>query len=256
MYLRAAALVAELLESLAFSSTLYDTTPPPPYDREDSPPLYSPSEALVQPPAEKPGFPTSPPDLHRQSLPHQPDDGIMPVSIDFDEVSGVQSRGKAAKKAAKKAQQAKWLESDNEDAGQAGADGGGGGGGGDDNGSGAGGSGGGGGDDNHNNGDDGDDWFGGGSKKNKKKNKKKQEEEERKRQEEEDEKKKREEEDAMGGMNTLSWADDANEANANDDWTTSFSSKKDKKKKGKKVGVRDPHFPLMVAFEWRRRRRG
>lgn len=157
----------------------------------------------------------------------------MPFSIDFDDTAGVQTRGKkAAKKAAKAAQQAKWFDSDNEGDGNAGENAGedGTGGGGGDGGSGAGGAGG---DDNGGNGDDADEWDLGGSKK-KKGKKKKQEEEEKKKQEEE-EKKKKEEEAVNATSNALSWADETNNAAAEDEWTLGFTSKKDKKKKGKKV---------------------
>ena len=148
----------------------------------------------------------------------------MDFKIDFEDSSNVQTRGKkAAKKAAKQAQQAKWLGSGDEgEGGTAGGGEDGTGGGGGDGGSGAGGDGGG--DDNNGGGDDGNDWAFGGGKKNKKKSKKQQEEEE--------EQKKKDEE-AAG--NSLSWADDAIGANAEDEWTAGFTSKKDKKKKGKKV---------------------
>ena len=168
----------------------------------------------------------------------------MTDTVDFDDVSKFHTHGKGAKKASKKAQQARWLDSDNEGSGKQGEDGGGGdggdGGGGDEGGGGAGGGGndgGGGGDDNH------DDWDFGGNKKSKKSKKKaKQEVEERKRKEEE-ERQKREEEDkeeqapaatGPGSQTFLSWADDVIAANLDDDWA-GFTTKKDKKKKGKKV---------------------
>ena len=155
--------------------------------------------------------------------------------VDFGDNSGFQTRGKATKKAAK---QSKWFDDDAGEDGLAGANGGDGDDGTTDKNGSAGGTGGTGGD---GGGDDGDDWFGGGGKKNKKKNKKKQDDEDKKKQEEE-EKKKKEEEDAAG-ISSLNWADDTNAANADDDWTAGFSNKKDKKKKGKKVGL-SPHFSL------------
>lgn len=189
---------------------------------------------------------------------------MMEDSINLGDASGVQSRGKG-KKAAKKAQQAKWQGSENGDNapnGEGGndAEGGGGGadGGGNSNagGNGDGGAGGGAG------GDDGDDWdFGG--KKNKKNKKKAKQEEEKKTQEEEEDKARQEEEDKArqeeedeiarqeeegkktqeeeqrrkkeedaAAANTLSWANDTNDANVDTEWA-GFSTKK--KKKGKKV---------------------
>jgi hypothetical protein len=165
----------------------------------------------------------------------------MVDTIDFGDTSAVQTRGKAAKKAAKKAQQARWLDSGDEggakdgdegdgDGGNAGGGDGGSGGGGND----GGGGGGGGGDDNN------DDWDFGGKKNKKNKKSKKQEEEEKKKQEEEEQKKKEEEDAAAAaasnGGNFLNWADDANEANMDDDWTGFTATKsKDKKKRGKKA---------------------
>lgn len=155
----------------------------------------------------------------------------MNASIDFGDTTGIQTRGKKQKK--KAAQQAKWFDSDNEGEGATAGDGGGDGAGeGDGGGGNAGGDGGG--DDNNGGGGDDDDWDFGGSKKSKKKNKKKQEEEEKKKQEEEEQKKKEEEEAAKGAADPLSWADETNAA-ADEDWTMGFGSKKDKKKKNKKV---------------------
>ena len=171
----------------------------------------------------------------------------MVDAIDFGDTSAVQTRGKAKKQAAKKAQQEKWLDSGDEGGAQNGdgADGDGGnagGNGGGDGGSGAGGNdNGGGGDDNN------DDWDFGGKKNKKNKKSKKQEEEEKKKQEEE-EQRKREEEDAAGavnGGNFLNWADDANEANMDDDWAGFTATKpKEKKKKVKKVN----HFLSGTCF--------
>jgi hypothetical protein len=164
----------------------------------------------------------------------------MVDTIDFGDTSAVQTRGKAAKKAAKKAQQARWLDSGDEGGAKDGdeGDGDGGNAGGGDGGSGGGGNdggGGGGGDDNN------DDWDFGGKKNKKNKKSKKQEEEEKKKQEEEEQKKKEEEDAAAAaaasnGGNFLNWADDANEANMDDDWTGFTATKsKDKKKRGKKA---------------------
>ena len=235
-YLKASALVAELLQLIESTPHSYGT-PPPAYteDPDQTPPPYSTSESLacarVEIADSAPPALVGSPQIRGRDL-----HNAMMDTIDFGDNPGVQSRGKGAKKAAKKAQQAKWLESDNEDGAKNGEDAGNGDGGdagGGDGGSGAGGGGGdGGGDDNN------DDWgFGGGKKNKKNKKSKKQEEEEKKKQEEEEQRKKDEEQAAStsgNGGNFLSWADDANEANAEDDWA-GFTTKKDKKKKGKKV---------------------
>lgn len=161
----------------------------------------------------------------------------MDNTIDFGEPTGIRTRGKAKKAAAKKAQKDKWAseDGDGENKGE-GADGGDGGDGGGGDGGDAGGGGAGGG------GDGGDDWDDGGwDTGKKKKDKKKAKEEERKAKEEEERKKKEEEEQAKKdeeiAANALSWADETNDANANDEWAFSSSKKdKDKKKKNKKVG--------------------
>jgi hypothetical protein len=233
-YLRASVLVTELLKLLTSTPHSYGN-PPPPYDPSDQPPAYLVTEDLARAHIEvDSSAPLNQISSKDDSIDHN-GNGVMDDTIDFGDTTGVQSRGKKQKQAAKKAQQAKWAEDDNEEGGQNAGDGGdgNGGGGGDDGnaGGGAGGSGG----DGDNNGDgagDNDDWFGGGGKKNKKGKKSKKQEEEEK--EEEEEQKKKEEEDA-GASNTLNWADDANAANGEDDWTASFTTKKDKKKKGKKV---------------------
>jgi hypothetical protein len=158
-------------------------------------------------------------------------DPAMEDSVNLGDFTGIQTRGKAAKKAAKKAQQAKWMDSDNEDGaknGEGGNDGEGGGGN-----DGGGGGGGGGNGDGGAGGDDGDEWDFGGKKNKKNKKKAKQEEEEKRAREEEEERKKREE---AAAAHTLSWADETNDANVDDEWAA-FSSKKEKKKKGKKVSL-------------------
>ena len=163
----------------------------------------------------------------------------MDFSIDFGSNSGLQTRGKGAKKAAKKAQQAKWLDSDNEDGGK-GADGGEGGDGDNGGGDGGGAGGDGGGDEGG-----GDDWdFGGGGKKSKKKSKKKQEEEEEEEQRKKEEEAAGKQEDGASKGNTLDWANDANDANGDDNWGGFSTGKKDKKKKGKKVG-----FEIHINFD-------
>jgi len=163
--------------------------------------------------------------------------------VNLGGATGIQTRGKAAKKAQKKAQQAKWAGADNEDGaknGEGGNDGEGGGG--NDGEGGGGGDGGrsggaGGNGDGGAGGDEGDDWDFGGKKNKKNKKKGKQEEEEEKKaqeeeEEEEEEEKKKAEEDAVAA-NSLSWANETNDATMNDEWA--LSSKKDKKKKSKKV---------------------
>ena len=161
----------------------------------------------------------------------QPSLHNMDFNIDFGDTSAVQTRGK--KKAAKKGQSFNWDEpEENKDGdlptGEGGDAGNGGAG---DTGSGAGGAGG---DDNGGNGDNNgeDDWFAGGAKSKKKgKKKTKQEEEDKKKQEEEEAAA-----NANGNADPLSWADDANDAaNGEEEWATGFGSKKDTKKKGKKV---------------------
>ena len=217
--MKASALVAALLQQLEEAHQPHgaplsysDETSPPPYPEEDL------ASVDISRDVSAPAY------IEAIKKTTQRNPGNMDFSIDFGDTSGVQSRGgkKATKKAAKQAQQSKWLDSGDEGSGAAGEGGEGGdgfgtggdrdnnaGGGGDDNG-------GGGGDDN------GDDWDLGG-KKNKKKTKKQKDEEEAK---------KREEEEAANA-NSLSWADETNTANAEDEWTTGFASKKDKKKKKK-----------------------
>ena len=255
-YLKASALVAELLQLIESAPRSYGSSPPPPYTQnpDEQPPPYLTSESLAYPHGHiAEAALLAPFEKSSQQSVHTPGNAAMVDTIDFGDTSGVQTRGKAAKKAAKKAQQSRWLDDGDEGGGaQNGDDGAGDGGnaGGGDGGSGAGGNDdGGGGDDNN------DDW-GYGGKKNKKNKKKKQEEEEKKKQEEEEKKKqeeeeakKKEEEDAAAaaagdnGGNFLNWADDVNEANADDDWAGFTTTKtKDKKKKGKKV-----NFTLYIA---------
>ena len=160
-------------------------------------------------------------------------DPSMGDPLNLGDATGIQTRGAKAKKAAaKKAAQARWAESDNEDGAKNGDgenDGGGGGGG-----DGAGGGGAGGNGDGGGGGDEGDDWDTGGKRSKKNKKKAKQEEEEKKAQEEEEAKKKEEEQAAA--TNNLSWANEPNDANVDDEWAA-FMGKKDKKKKGKKVSL-------------------
>ena len=152
----------------------------------------------------------------------------MDFNVDFGDASGIQTRGKKAA-AKKKAQTFSWGDDDNGGEGQTNGEGG------DGTGDGAGGgdSGTGGAGDDGNGEDQGDDdaWGFGSSKKDAKKKKKKQEEEE-------EQKAKEEAEAAAATTGTLNWADDANE-NLDDDWTSGFTTAKDKKKK-KKVGSVKP----------------
>lgn len=163
-------------------------------------------------------------------------DPTMGDPVNLGEASGIHTRG-GKKKAGKKAQPMNWANSDNEDGakngeggnGEEGGEGGGGG-------EGAGGDGGHGNGDGGTGGDDGDDWdFS--SKKNKKNKKKAKQEQEEKEKEkdnnEEGEEKKKDDEDSAAA-NTLGWANETNDAKVDDEWA-SFSTKKDKKKKGKKV---------------------
>lgn len=227
VYLRATALVAALLKALAERPQPYGSCPfvtSAEYLLESHP-----SDSVAR--ARSLATPEQP--RQRSPATESRPGTRMDKGIDFDDSTGIQTRGKkAAKKAAKAAQQAKWFESDNEEGGGLAGDGGDGAGGGENNGGSAGGDGGG--DENNGGGDD-EEWDLGGSKKNKKKNKKKQEEEERKKQQEEEQKKQEEQEAAHAG-DPLSWADEVNNAaTADDDWTTGFTTKKDKKKKNKKV---------------------
>jgi hypothetical protein len=188
-YLKASVLVAELLQLIRSTPQSYGT-PPPPYTHnpDEVPPSYSPSESLAYARAQATeSAPCAPSEKTSQESAHIPGNAAMVDTIDFGDTSTVQTRGKGAKKAAKKAQQAKWLDSGDEGGGKNGDDGDGDGGntGGGDGGSGAGGNDdGGGGDDNN------DDWDFGGKKNKKNKKTKKQEEEEKKKQEEEEQKKK------------------------------------------------------------------
>lgn len=152
--------------------------PPPTYEEslQDLPPDYTTTEALA-------AF-QLPQDVKDSvgeiltNLKLYPSTGDAHDKIDVSEIEGIRSYGgKKAKQAAKKAQQAKWADSDNEEGNGEGADGGAGGddnGGGDDGaGAGAGGDGGdppGGGD--GGDGGDGDIWDTGSKKKDKKKKKK------------------------------------------------------------------------------------
>lgn len=165
-------------------------------------------------------------------------DPSMRDPLNLGDATGIQTRGKAKKAAAKKAAQARWAGSDNEDGAKNGeGENDGGSGGGDD---GAGGGGAGGNGDGGGGGDEGDDWDTGGKGNKKNKKKAKQEEEKKKAQEEEEARKKEEEEakkkeeEQAAATNTLSWANDANDANVDEEWT-GFTAKKEKKKKGKKV---------------------
>jgi hypothetical protein len=248
-YLNASALVAELLQLIQSAPQSYGA-PPPPYTQnpDGAPPPYSISESLAHARAQiAETAPGAPIEKISQDSTHPPGNAVMVDTIDFGDTSAVQTRGKGAKKAAKRAQQAKWAGPDDEDGAKDGEDGDGDGGnaGGGDGGSGAGGNdgGGGGGDDNN------DDWDLGGKKNKKNKKTKKQEEEEKKKQEEEERKKKEEEEAAAAaassGGNFLNWADDANEANMDDNWAGFTAPKsKDKKKKGKKVNLPPCYYTL------------
>lgn len=216
--MKASALVAALLQQLQEASQPYGA--PPPYSDETEPPSYF-KEDLASVNISRDD--SAPAYIETVKKNTQRNPGDMDLSIDFGDTSGVQTRGKkAAKKAAKQAQQSKWLDSGDEGSGAAGegGEGGDGFGDGDDGANGAGGggddNGGGGGDENN------DDW-GFGSKKDKKKTKKQKDEEEAKKKEEEE----------AANANSLSWADETNTANAEDEWTTGFAAKKDKKKKKK-----------------------
>ena len=242
MHLKASALVAELLQLIQSAPQFYEASPPPYTENPDKvPPSYLTSESLAY--ARAPVAESAPSAPLQKSSPksvQSSGNAAMVDTIDFGDTSAVQTRGKGAKKAAKKAQQSKWLDSGDEGGGLDGdggnGDGGnaGGGEGGGDGGSGAGGN-----DDGDGGDDNNDDWdFG--AKKNKKNRKSKKQEEEEKKKQEEEEQKKKEEEDAaaVNGGNFLNWADDANEANADDDWAGFTATKtKDKKKKGKKVNI-------------------
>jgi hypothetical protein len=226
--LKATALVAALLDQLATYPQPYGTSSPS-HASEDHNLLQALSDPVANAHSLADSASVELPSPSCSTQKPRSSFADMDFKIDFGDTAGVQTRGKkAAKKAAKVAQQAKWMESDNEGDGNAagdGGDGGSGGNGGGDNGSGAGGDGGG--DNGGGDGGDEDEWAFGGGKKNKKKtSKQKQEEEEQKR---------KEEEEAANAANTLSWADETNDAAVNDDWTTGFATKKDKKKKGKKV---------------------
>ena len=239
--MRATALVAALLEQLATCPLPYGTFPAS--EHPDDSPTPNPLDDPLATAHNLASLASLELDttLPRVSSRRPHSETNMDYKIDFGDTTGVQTRGKkAAKKAAKAAQQAKWFESDNEGEGNAAGDGGGddaGGTGGGDN-SGAGGNGG---DDNNGGGGD-DDWDFGGSKKNKKKQKKKEEEEEEQR------RKDAESANANKGADPLSWADEANEAAADDDWA-GFTTKKDKKgKKGKKVRQCNPYHHITLHY--------
>lgn len=242
--------------------------PPPSYDDTlaDLPPDYTTTDALATAqtpeytlfPSLNPSLCSNVPNCLRISCNTSPsssfylDEKSLYADIEFGfSEDGVRSHAKKKKKGG--AAKAAWDDDDDkkkeeENAGGAGggdngggnppADGGGGDAGGE------GGDGGDGGDDGNNE----DEWGGWDTgKKKKKKSKKAQQEEEeaeRKRKEEEDEmeRKKKEEEAAAAAAatagNDLSWADQVNDANPDDDWGT-FATVGGKKKKGKKGKVRN-----------------
>lgn len=251
------ALITELILQCAEPAAY--GAPPPSYDEavNDLPPDYSVAPALAK--AKISLHDSAPsksaPKVH-QDQPNSLEKSSPDVLIDFESTSGIrQHAGKKKKNAAKKA--AAQDKSANDDdgekkgteegqngdggAGDGGADGGNGGGDGAGDGGGDGG------------GDDWDDWpTGGNKKKNKKKKKKEEEEEEKRRQEEEEEeeeRKQKEEEEkkaaeeaaaaaaAATTNNNLSWADEVNDANPDDEWAGfTTAGKKKKNKKGKVRG--------------------
>lgn len=232
-------LVAELLYSIAHNPAAYGTLPSGYHDGDSSPShqYLQHDETLARacivsdasaPPSHSPS-PASP------SL-SSPPARNMDFSFDWGGSGGFQTRGKKKTKATPAAKFDAFGDNNDEKKDDAGANGAGGGdgfggsGGGDASGSG------GGGDDNNGGGGGGDDddaWGFSTGKKGKKKTKKQLEEEE-------EERKRKEEEDAQAAAatntNALSWADDADEGNANEDWTMSWGGAKTKDKKKKKVG--------------------
>lgn len=233
-------LVAELLYSIANTPAAYGTLPLGYHDDDfSSQDLYSDESLARACITSDASAPLS--ILHSPASPSltSPSTSNMDFGFDWGGSGGFQTRGKGKKKttAAPKFS----FGDDDEKKDDAGANGAGG----DDGLGGSGGGGangaGGGGDDNNGAGDDDDTWgFSTGGKKNKKKTKKQleEEEEERKRKEEEEEAQA-----ATANTNALSWADDANDANANEDWTMSWGgakSKKDKKKTTKVSNLIQP----------------
>lgn len=223
-------LVAELLYSIATTPAAYGTLPLGYHDGDTSnDPLddQSLARACIVTDASAPltlshkaGSPSS----------HSPSARNMDFGFDWGGAGGFQTRGKKKKAATPANKFDAFGDNNDEKKDDAGANGSGG----DDGlgGSGNGGaSGAGGGDDNNNGGGDDDDdtWGFSTGKKAKKKTKKQLEEEE-------EERRRKEEEEAQAASNTnaLSWADDTNDANANEDWTMSWGGAKTKDKKTKK----------------------
>lgn len=217
----------ELLEVAENTPSPYGS-PPPSYHEAitDAPPDYTSTDSLAHCHSINFDIPFLAPKGggDRQLKDPLPLPGLMsPPAINFDDTSNTRSHGANKKKQMqKKANQAKWAESDdegNKDDGN-----------GEENGGGGGGS-------NHGDGgagDDGDDWDTGKKKKGKKGKQNVDEEEEKKKKEEEEQKKKEEEEAANGG-DPFSWVD-GGDANP-DDESGGFTTAGKKGKKGKKGKV-------------------
>lgn len=213
-------------------------SPPPTYHEAitDAPPNYTSTDCLAHCHIINPSVlsPTSKSRDHPSNDP-LPLTGLMSSpAINFDDTSNIQSHtAKNKRQTQKKANQAKWANSDDEGNKEDGNN--------EENGKGGGGS-------NHGDGgagDDGDDWDAGKKKKGKKGKKGKQnvdEEEEKKKEEEQEQKKKEEEEqrkkdeeEAASGENPLAWTD-GGDANPDDEWV-GFMAVGKKGKKGKKGKV-------------------
>ena len=213
----------ELLEVAEDTPSSYGVSPPSYHEAiTDAPPDYTSTDCLAHRHVfhESILSPTSKA-AYRQLKDTLPLPALMsPPAINFDDYSNSQTHAtKKKKQAQKKANQAKWADSDDEGNKEDGN--------GEENGGVGGGS-------NHGDGgagDDGDDWDTG--KKKGKKGKQKIDEEEEKKKEEEEKKKKDEEEAASGGGGPLSWAD-GGDANPEDEWG-GFTTAGKKGKKGKKA---------------------
>jgi hypothetical protein len=245
-YFRAIALINEVV--LQTRQPASYGTPPPTYDDalNDLPPEYSihptTAEARV---ILRDGTPSNLLPKNGAETPYTRDKPSPSIIIDFESAAGIRQRvSKKQKKAAKKVAQEKWGGDDEDedktqDGNQDGTGGDGGGDGGNAGGDGGGDGGGGGG------GDGWDDWATGGSKKkNKKKKKEEEEDEERKRQEEEEAAAAAK---ATTTTNNLSWADEMNDANPDDEWAGFTSVGKTDKKK-KKGTVRRTTYPSTRQF--------
>lgn len=223
-YFKAFALIAEL-------RNLFEIPPPAYHDAlDDQPPEYdeenSVARARVETTGPAPAGATT--DKKKGSLLHDPN---LDVKIDFEDNSRFRQAAKKKKNnAKKKANNSNNNNSNNnnnnapdDNAAGGGDDGGDGAGAGGDAGEGAGGG-----------GDDDDEK----KRKEEEEEQKRKEEEEQRRKEEEEEAKAKEEAEAAANAN-LSWADEANDANAVDDWAGFTTTSKKKKKKKGQVRSRD-----------------